>query len=153
MALPGIYPPVYNAGELLIDGGALNNVPADVMRQRVGHGSIVAVDVSPEVVRLTAAPFETTLSGWRVLGRRLNPLAEPRPLPGIADILMRSTGLSQVPRRRAALGEDRVDLLLRPPVGGISTLDFSGGIALIEAGYRYAAEALAESGLAERFVT
>jgi hypothetical protein len=32
-------------------------------------------------------------------------------------------------------------------------LDFKGGIALIEVGYRYAVEALAKSGLAERFVT
>ena len=153
LALPGIYPPVYAGGELLIDGGALDNVPVEVMRGRVGTGSIVAVDVSPEVVPLTAAPFETTLSGWRVLGRRLNPFAQPQALPGIADILIRSTGLSQVPHRRAALEDDRVDLLLRPPVAGFGVLDFKGGIALIEAGYRYAAEALAKSGLAERFVT
>jgi predicted acylesterase/phospholipase RssA/CRP-like cAMP-binding protein len=153
LALPGIYPPVYADGHLLIDGGALDNVPAEVMRGRVGTGSIVAVDVSPEVVPLTAAPFETTLSGWRVLGRRFNPFAEPRPLPGIADILIRSTGLSQVPHRRAALNDDRVDLLLRPPVGRLGVLDFRGGIALIDAGYRYAVEALARSGLAERFAT
>jgi len=153
LALPGIYPPVYAAGELLIDGGTLDNVPVDVMRERVGTGSIVAVDVSPEVVPLTAAPFETTLSGWRVLGRRLNPFAQRQPLPGIADILIRSTGLSQVPHRRAALDDDRVDLLLRPPVAGFGVLDFKGGIPLVEAGYRYAAEALAKSGLPERFVT
>jgi predicted acylesterase/phospholipase RssA/CRP-like cAMP-binding protein len=153
LALPGIYPPVYADGHLLIDGGALDNVPVDVMCARVGTGSIVAVDVSPEAVPLTAAPFETTLSGWRVLGRRLNPFARPQALPGIADILIRSTGLSQVPHRRAALDDDRVDLLLRPPIGRTGVLDFKGGIALIEAGYRYAAEALAESGLAKRFVS
>ena len=153
LALPGIYPPVYAGGELLIDGSALDNVPVDVMRERVGHGRVVAVDVSPEVVPLTAAPFETTVSGWRVLGRRLNPFGEPRPLPGIADILIRSTGLSQVPHRRAALDDDRVDLLLRPPVAGTGILDFKGGIALIEAGYRYAAQALAKSGLPDQFVT
>jgi predicted acylesterase/phospholipase RssA/CRP-like cAMP-binding protein len=153
LALPGIYPPVYAAGELLIDGGALDNVPVEVMRGRVGTGSIVAVDVSPEVVPLTAAPFETTLSGWRVLGRRLNPFAPPQALPGIADILIRSTGLSQVPHRRAALDDDHVDLLLRPPIGRIGVLDFKDGIALIEIGHRYAAEAIAKSGLAKRFVT
>ena len=153
LALPGIYPPVYAAGELLVDGGALDNVPVEVMRGRVGTGSIVAVDVSPEVVPLTSAPFETTLSGWRVLGRRLNPFAQRQALPGIADILIRSTGLSQVPHRRAALDDNRVDLLLRPPVGRIGVLDFNGGIALIEAGYRYTAEALAKSGLAKRFVS
>jgi hypothetical protein len=32
-------------------------------------------------------------------------------------------------------------------------LDFKSGIALIEAGYRYGVEALAKSGLADRFMT
>ncbi len=153
LALPGIWPPVYAAGDLLVDGGAMDNVPVDVMHRRVGSGSIVAVDVSPQVEPLTTAPFEPGLSGWRVLGRRLNPFGTPRPVPDIADILTRSTGLSQVRHRRATLDVDRVDLLLRPPVAGLGVLDFKGGIALIETGYRYAAEALAASGLAERFTT
>ena len=151
LALPGIFPPVYAAGDLLIDGAAIDNVPVDVMRGRVGSGRIVAVDVSPEVEPLTVAPFGPGLSGWRVLGRRLNPFATPQPVPGIADVLSRSTGLSQVRNRRAL--EDRVDLLLRPPVAGLGMLDFKGGIALFETGYRYAAEAIAKSGLAKRFVT
>jgi len=151
LALPGIFPPVYAAGDLLIDGAAIDNVPVDVMRGRVGGGSIVAVDVSPEVEPLTIAPFGPGLSGWRVLGRRLNPFAAPQPVPGIADVLSRSTGLSQVRSRRAL--EERVDLLLRPPVAGLGVLDFKGGIALFETGYRYAVEAIAKSGLAERFMT
>jgi len=151
LALPGIFPPVYAAGDLLIDGAALDNVPVGVMRGRVGRGRIVAVDVSPEVEPLTAAaPFEAGLSGWRVLGRRLNPFAPPRPVPNVVDILSRSTGLSQIRHRRATLDSDQVDLLLRPPVTGVANLDFKGGIALIEIGYRHAAQALARSGLADR---
>ena len=154
LALPGIYPPVYADGELLIDGGAVDNVPAEVMRGRIGEGCVVAVDVSPEVEPLTAAaPFEPGLSGWRVLGQRLNPFAPPRPVPNVVDILSRSTGLSQVRHRRAELDGDRIDLLLRPPVAGVGTLDFKGAIALIEIGYRHAVQALSESGLAQRFMT
>jgi NTE family protein/lysophospholipid hydrolase len=151
LALPGIFPPVYAAGDLLIDGGAMNNLPADLMRGRVASGTIVAVDVSPEVEPLTAAPFDTGLSGWRVLGRRLNPFAASQLVPGIAEILSRSTGLSQVRNRRAL--DDHVDLVLRPPVTGLGVLDFKGGIILFETAYRYAAHALAGSELAERFKT
>jgi NTE family protein/lysophospholipid hydrolase len=153
LALPGIFPPVYSGGDLLIDGSAVDNVPVDVMRGRVGNGRIVAVNVSLEVEPLAAAPFEAGLSGWRVLGHRLNPFAPPQPVPSVVDILSRSTLLSQVRNQRAALDGDHVDLLLSPPVGGISSLDFKGGLALIEASYRHAVEALAKSGLAERFLT
>ena len=147
LALPGIYPPVYADGDLLIDGSAVDNLPVDVMRGRVGAGRIVAVDVSSEVEPLAVAPYGPGLSGWRVLGRRLNPFAPPHPVPGIAEILNRSTGLSQIRHRRAALDDDRVDLLLSPPVARLRSLDFRGGIALIETGHRYAAQKLAESGL------
>ena len=153
LSLPGIYPPVYAAGDLLIDGAAIDNLPVDVMRKRIGSGRIVAVDVSSEVEPLTVEPYGPGLSGWRVLGRRLNPFTPRRPVPGIAEVLNRSTGLSQVRHRRAALGDDRVDLLLRPPVARLRGLDFKGGIALIDAGYRYAAEALSKSGLPKQFMS
>jgi NTE family protein/lysophospholipid hydrolase len=153
LALPGIYPPVYADGDLLIDGAAVDNLPVDVMRDRVGAGRIVAVDVGSEVEPLAVAPYGPGLSGWRVLGRRLNPFTPAHPVPGIAEILNRSTGLSQIRHRRAALDDDRVDLLLSPPVTRLRGLDFKGGIALIEIGYRYAAEALAKSELAKRFVS
>jgi lysophospholipid hydrolase len=32
MTIVGLVPPVYHDGELLIDGGYLNNMPVDVMR-------------------------------------------------------------------------------------------------------------------------
>jgi NTE family protein len=150
-SLPGIFPPVYADGDLLVDGATLNNVPVDVMRGLVGGGRVVAVDLSPEVDTLTVAPFRPGLSGWRVLGRRLNPFVPAHPVPGIGYILTRSPSLNQVRHRRTAL--DGVDLLLRPPVDGFGGLDFKGAGPLIELGYRYTADALASSGLAQRFAT
>jgi predicted acylesterase/phospholipase RssA len=114
LSMPGIFPPVYSDGDLLIDGGALDNVPVEIMRSRVGSGYIIAVDLSPDVEPLTTAPFGHGLSGWRVLGHRLNPFTPPRPFPNVFDILSRATGLPQVRQRRTALADDRIDLLLRP---------------------------------------
>jgi len=71
----------------------------------------------------------------------------------VVDILTRSTGLSQIRQRRAVLARDNIDFLLRPPIAALGALDFKGGVALIEAGYRYASDALANSKLADRFVT
>ena len=72
---------------------------------------------------------------------------------GTGDILSRSTGLAGVRHQRATLAGDQIDLLLRPPIAGIGALDFKGGVALIETGYRHAVEALARSGWHDRVVT
>lgn len=152
LSLPGIFPPVYADGDLLVDGAALDSVPADIMRARIGSGSVVAVDVVPDVEPVTSAPFDIGLSAWRLLGHRLNPLAPPRPVPSLVDILSRSTGLSGVRHKRAALAGDRVDLLLRPLLPAVSALDFKAGAALVEISYHQAVEELARSGLAKRFV-
>ena len=66
LSLPGLLPPVYADGDLLVDGAVLDNVPAGVMRARIGSGSVVAVDLLPEVESATAAPFDLGLSGWLI---------------------------------------------------------------------------------------
>ncbi len=44
MSLPGIFPPVERDGMVLVDGGAMNNVPADVVRA-MGADTVIAVNV------------------------------------------------------------------------------------------------------------
>jgi predicted acylesterase/phospholipase RssA/CRP-like cAMP-binding protein len=153
LSLPGFLPPVYAAGDLLVDGAALNNLPVDVMRGRLGSGCVVAVDVSPDVEPLNTVAFEHGLSGWQVLKTYLNPFGKPRSVPNVVDILTRSTGLSQIRQRRAVLARDGIDFLLHPPIAALGALDFKGAVAMIEAGYRYAADALTSSKLSDRFVT
>jgi len=153
VSLPGIFPPVYDGGDLLVDGGALNILPADLMRDRVGNGCVIAVSVSAEVEPLATVPYGPGLSGWQVFGRRLNPVGAARPAPRIAEILTRSISLSQVRHRRVAFGPDKVDLLFRPPVGALGVLDFRNAAPLIESSYAYAAEVLANSELPRRFLS
>ena len=44
MSLPGIFPPVERDGMVLVDGGAMNNVPADVVRA-MGARTVIAINV------------------------------------------------------------------------------------------------------------
>ena len=44
MSLPGVFPPVEMDGRVLVDGGALDSIPADVVRE-MGAGVVIAVDV------------------------------------------------------------------------------------------------------------
>lgn len=48
MSVPGVYQPVEIGQKRLIDGGVLNNVPADVARA-MGADVVIAVDVMPQV--------------------------------------------------------------------------------------------------------
>lgn len=45
MAIPGVYQPVARGDELLIDGGALNNLPVDVVRA-MGADIVIAIDLT-----------------------------------------------------------------------------------------------------------
>lgn len=45
ISMPGVFVPVCRDGRVLVDGGLLNNLPADVVR-RMGADVVIAVDVS-----------------------------------------------------------------------------------------------------------
>ncbi|CAI5666662.1 unnamed protein product [Oreochromis niloticus] len=61
-------------GHLLMDGGYINNLPADVVRS-MGAKVVIAIDVgSRDETNLTN--YSDSLSGWWLLWKRLNPLAE-----------------------------------------------------------------------------
>jgi len=47
ISLPGVFAPFQLGGRLLVDGGVLNNLPADVVRS-MGAEVVIAVDVAPE---------------------------------------------------------------------------------------------------------
>lgn len=148
-SLPGVFPPVVADDRCLVDGGVLNNLPIDVMA-RLAAGRIVAVDVSREIAldRSAVHALETndaSVSGWRLLLRRLNPFRrrEPRTLH-IGDILGRASEVAAVRIGRSIEERTPIALKIEPPVDGYRMLDFASIDAIVEAGYRYAAEHVEE---------
>ncbi|XP_061867623.1 patatin-like phospholipase domain-containing protein 7 isoform X3 [Colius striatus] len=76
MSLSGYMPPLCDPkdGHLLMDGGYINNLPADVARS-MGAKVVIAIDVgSRDETDLTN--YGDCLSGWWLLWKRWNPLAE-----------------------------------------------------------------------------
>ena len=43
MSVFPLMPPGYNGGDLLLDGGYVNNMPIDVMCDRLGAATVIAV--------------------------------------------------------------------------------------------------------------
>ncbi|XP_023253464.1 patatin-like phospholipase domain-containing protein 7 [Seriola lalandi dorsalis] len=76
MSLSGYLPPLCDPkdGHLLMDGGYINNLPADVARS-MGAKVVIAIDVgSRDETNLTN--YGDSLNGWWLLWKRFNPLAE-----------------------------------------------------------------------------
>jgi NTE family protein/lysophospholipid hydrolase len=131
---PGVYPPLPIGDDLHLDGGILNNVPADVMCDLVGDGQVIAVDVSPPVDFGLRPAYGVGLSGWRVLWSKLNPFGTPLGAPGIVTTLLRVNELSSIAQRRQSLPA-LTDLYLRPPTDRFKIMDHRRGAEIAEAAY------------------
>lgn len=132
---PGISPPVPHQGDLLVDGGVLNNLPADVMRARC-RGSVIAVDVSaPVELRTSADLTEPWRSGWRHLVRALNPFSKRDPFPNILQILMRTAILRSVNNQDVM--REFADLYIHPPTDAMPLFGWAAIDEFIDVGYRH----------------
>jgi predicted acylesterase/phospholipase RssA len=134
-SIPGLAPPIPSGGSLLVDGGLLNNLPADVMRQRCS-GAVMAVNVTPTVDLTTDSPLVADMSGWPHLWRMLAGGPGQRPFPNIAQILSRTAFIGSV--RDAQEQARHADLYLEPALEGIGMSDFDAIDRIVEAGYRHA---------------
>ena len=149
-SMPGVLPPVCVDGDLLVDGGVVNDLPVDVMHERL-RGTVVAVDLQPDVDLRAPEAFDPTLSGWEVLARRLHPFRAPLKVPGPVEVVMRAKEIGGRRARRATVAASPVDVLLRPPTDGVDALDFRGAGGLLDDGHRSATAELRGSALAARF--
>ncbi len=134
-SVPGLLPPITNQGDLLVDGGLLNNLPADVMRRR-GAGLVIGVDVTSGVDLRTADEGQPAMSGWAALWQRL--FSRRPPFPSVVDILSRTALVACI--RDAARMRAECDLYLAPPVEPFAMNDFRDIDRLVAAGYTAARE-------------
>lgn len=143
ISLPGVLPPVCIDGDLLVDGAMVNNVPVDVMRQRL-EGRVLAVNLRGRAPTPQAFDFDPSISGWRVLASRLPGRSAIR-MPNPAATMLRAKDLAgkQAHLERLAMA----DLVLEPPVDDVSNLNFKAGLPLVARAYDHARPAL-ESWLA-----
>jgi len=137
ISVPGLLPPVTDGGELLVDGGVLNNLPADIARDLVGTGAVIAVDVNPRAGLRASEDYGEVLDGWELVWRRLSPTARPLAMPGIHDLLERMTMLGSI-QQAAQSVQTAADLYLHPPTDMVRFLDFSAMEVHAQRGYDFA---------------
>jgi NTE family protein len=133
--VPGMLPPIVRGRDLLVDGGLMSNVPADVMKS-FGVGTIISVDVSSKVDFAAVRSEHSDVSGWKVLFDRLRGGVELEQTPTIISVLMRTMELDTESYRQRM--KSLSDLYLMPPVTHYRFNDFKHGRQMAEEAHRYA---------------
>ncbi len=114
MGIPLLFAPVRDGQRLLVDGGLADNLPISVARE-AGAGRVVAVDVAAEL-------------------KGLDSLANA---PSVAIYLVRL-----LLQRKPGGTPSAADLLIRLPMSGYSSADYTARDSLAALGYRGSAAAI-----------
>ncbi|XP_078498232.1 patatin-like phospholipase domain-containing protein 7 isoform X2 [Lissotriton helveticus] len=136
MSLSGYMPPLCDPkdGHLLMDGGYINNLPADVARS-MGAKVVIAIDVgSRDESDLTN--YGDSLSGWWLLWKRWNPLAEKVKVLNMAEIQTRLAYVCCERQLEVVKSMDYCEYL-RPPIDRYGTLDFGKFDEICDVGYQH----------------
>lgn len=153
ISIPGVFAPVVEGGQVIVDGAVMNNFPVDLMRENCESERVIAVNVSiPTDVR-AEYDFNYEVSGWRLLLNRLNPLARRRlSFPAIINTLVRTMEVNSV--RMTRHNRSEAQLLLEPNVRAVGLLEFDRFQQASDLGYAHSLEAirgwLADDGPAEQ---
>jgi predicted acylesterase/phospholipase RssA/CRP-like cAMP-binding protein len=133
-SVPGLLPPVPHQGDLLVDGGLLQNLPVEIMRQRCG-GYVAASDVSV-AADLAVNSELTSEDGFSGFSHLMQKLRKRPTLPDIFRVLMRTAEVSSV--RDSRVSGSPADLYLHPPLDSIGMTDFHAIDRIVAIGYEYA---------------
>ncbi|MEO6726480.1 MAG: patatin-like phospholipase family protein [Blastocatellia bacterium] len=110
MSIPGVFPPVERDGKILVDGGLLNNIPTDVIRE-FHPDVVIAVDVGTK-------------------------LGDLQTIASITGILQQSVTAMTIDNDRRNLR--LADIIIAPELGDLSLLDYSATDKLADIGYQSA---------------
>jgi len=124
VSIPGVLPPVPERGELLVDGGVLNNLPVDVMRELNPSGIVIAIDVVLPRSFFAAEDYGLNVSGWRQLMARLVPGVKSPRTPGLANVIMQSMMVGSSHSRERLLEQDHADFYQNIHVHDVALLQF-----------------------------
>uniref|UniRef100_A0A8C0IUR6 lysophospholipase n=1 Tax=Chelonoidis abingdonii TaxID=106734 RepID=A0A8C0IUR6_CHEAB len=136
MTLSGYLPPLCDPkdGNLLMDGGYINNLPADIARN-MGAKTVVAIDVGSQD-ETDLCNYGDSLSGWWLLWKRLNPWAQKVKVPDMAEIQSRLAYVSCV-RQLEVVKSSSYCEYIRPPIDRFKTMDFGKFDEIYDVGYQH----------------
>jgi NTE family protein len=119
ISIPGVFKPVAVDGMLLVDGGVVNPVPVQVVRD-LGAEFIIAVDICPEIAKKMTVQ-RPIIDAGRTGGTAGK---EEIKLPNIFEIIMGSITIMESQIVDMRMKTERPDIIIKPAVEDIGTYDF-----------------------------
>ncbi|MBV6288599.1 patatin-like phospholipase family protein [Pseudomonas aegrilactucae] len=111
MSIPAVFAPVELEGRLLVDGGMVDNIPLDIVRE-MGVDIAIVVDIG-------------------------TPLRSRKQLATVVDVLNQSITLMTRRNSEEQLASlHATDILVQPPLASFGVTDFGRAQEMIDAGYR-----------------
>lgn len=138
VAIPGVLPPVPFDGDLLIDGGVLDNLPVDLVVDDPSIGTIIAVDVAPPMGPRAKGDYGLSVSGWSALRNQIG--RKKNQYPGVVAVLMRTMLIGSARDRTRTVESGEVDFYLDLELKGVSLLDFETVEEVTKRGYEASVE-------------
>ena len=135
-------------GEVYVDGGVLNNLPADVVAADPAVRTVIAIDVSPPKGPSVDDELDPVVSGVSMLAARVRKRRVES--PGAAAIVMQTMVAGSSQSRRELIADGTIDHYLHLTIKGSSLLAFDNIDPVIEQGYHSAKAQLAELEIGQR---
>jgi predicted acylesterase/phospholipase RssA len=136
-AIPAVMAPLLDSnGDVLVDGGVMNNFPIDVMREVFAAGIVIGVDVAPPDDDVRRYSFGPSVSGWQLLWSKLVWRKAPLSAPSILEALFRTIEINGAYRLKSPAFRSSADLLIHVPLKQYGMFDFDMYPELIERGYQ-----------------
>jgi predicted acylesterase/phospholipase RssA len=146
-----LWPPVWHDDDLLVDGGIINYLPAEVFGDETTSGLVIASNLDATAGQ-GAPVFEdalrngTTHSGWAELGRRALHKKSAH-APALLDILFHTMAIPSFQQQDglAALAQRGNVCMITPPLGsfGLFGVTAETGRSLERLTWEHARDALA----------
>jgi predicted acylesterase/phospholipase RssA/CRP-like cAMP-binding protein len=139
LAIPGVFPPVATAdGQLLVDGGVLDNLPVATMA-RTGEGPVIAVDVTGRMGQFARARRPGLERVGRPLRRALT--GSEAPIPRLGETIVRTVTVGSIDTVAAA--RLHADVVITPAVESVGLMEWGALARVRELGRVAARQALA----------
>ena len=145
-SLPTILPPfITGEGDILVDGGVLDNIPVTIMREaKAGPNVVVSLRSDAGEDWRLDAPYNSLRTPWQLFRDMIFRRKPKTPFPSLVEIMSRSMVVSSASVVRQNLAS--ADVLLVPPVPEtMKILDWHLGKELSEAARVYTTQRIIEN--------